>query len=197
MDMHAMISDLDIIGDIVAGGVGAYGGLGDVDILGAGGFDSSIEEALSGPNPNAASAAAGMAEARKIDKAAVLVRQQALRSLAYQPAGVPPTTFTAPGGPFTQQINLTVTRPFKPYELIIGSEIAPFFRVDNSTVNGRNQLATAAPVPASAFSEASLRSKFRWETVNPSSALVLTITMTDTTTTRIFTCCFQGAALMR
>jgi hypothetical protein len=198
--MDAFISDLDIIGDIV-GGVGSYGSLGDLDILGDYGRGDGTEvlEALSGP-PGGGSAglAQTMRTARTIDPAAVAVRNQILKSLGYQPAGVPATIFNPAAPPVTGiQINLTVTRPFKPYELICGSDISSFFTMDSAKINGRDQLAASGPIALETFSSACLRSKIRWETVNPSSPLVFTISMIDTAVQRTFRLTLMGASLMR
>lgn len=192
--MDAFVSDLDIIGDIVAG-VGSYGSLGDVDILGTDGTE--VLEALSGPQ-NGGGVAATMHRARQIDPAAVAVRNQILKSLGYQPAAVPATVFNPGAPPVTGiQINLTVTRAFKPYEVVCGSDISPFFTMDSAKVNGRDQLAASGPVPLEAFSSAALRSKIRWETVNPSSPLVFTVSMIETSVQRTFRLTLMGAALMR
>jgi hypothetical protein len=202
--LHGMVSDVDVLGaamgDIMAGGYGGYGGLGDVSIIGD--DVDTVLEALGGPamhtaaDPTATALAHAMSKARQIDPAAVAVRQQALKSMGYQPVGFPEQTFLAVG-PLTQTLSISVTRPFRPNEVLVPSTIAPFFRIDSAKINGRDQLAGAGPVPCEVFSSAAFRSRIRFETVNPSAPLLLQVTMTDATIDRIFRGAFIGAALMR
>jgi hypothetical protein len=91
---------------------------------------------------------------------------------------------------------VTVTRPFKISELVVPSPIAPYFNMTGARINGRDQLAGSNPVPLMAFSEAAVRPHIRWETVNPSAPLVLTIAQTDTVS-RTFRCAFFGVAVMK
>lgn len=187
MDYNAIVNgmgDMDIIGEL----------LNDVDISGD---PALVLESLGALPPGQASQlAAKMGLARKIDPQALAVRQQILRRYGIQGAGCTPVTFLA-GGPLTQQVELRVSRPFKPEEIIIPSSIAPFFVLDNIQVNGVNQLASSAPVPAEALSEAALRPKMKLDTVNPSFPLTMDVTMTDTTADRVFRALFVGPALLK
>lgn len=168
--------------------------IGDVDIMG----DAQAAEVLEalGDAPGAANLAREMAAARRIDPRAVAVRQQALARLGFQPLGIPETAFPAVAGT-TIQINVSVTRAFRPSFLIIPPSIGPFFRIDSAQINGRNQLAGAGPLPCENHPPLQPRGLLRWETINPSAPLILSVTMTDGAAARVFRGGLYGAALMR
>lgn len=186
MNGSIMLSDVDILGGLHR--------MGDVDILGD--DAATVMESLGALAPGqAAQLSRQMAEARNINPEAVLVRQQMLRRMGLQPAGCTPVIFTA--GTPVQQVSLQVTRPFLPLELIVGSEIAPFFRINNIQINGVNMIASTGPIPCSMLSEASLRPKFKLDTVNTSLPLTAEVQMTDLTATRTFLMGFTGVALLK
>jgi hypothetical protein len=155
---------------------------------------AELLESLGAPN-DAAAIVREMSAARKIDPRAVAVRQQALSRLGFQPAGMTPTTFTAITA--AQDINLTVSRPVRPSSLVFPPTLAPFFVVTAFQVNGRNQLASSGALPLELFAPNGIMSRIRFETINPSSAAILSIQMIDLTATRTLRGAVFGAALMR
>lgn len=185
--MNISLGDMDILGagEIV---------LSDVDILGD---DSAlVMESLGALAPGQAqNLAQQMAAARQIDPKAVLVRQQLMRRMGIQGAGTTSTlvTLLTP----VQQVQLAVSRPFKPTEIIIPSSIAPFFQINSIQVNGVNQLASNGPVPCQTLSEAALRPKMKIDTVNPSFPLTLEVQLVNSLIDRTFNSLFVGWALLK
>jgi hypothetical protein len=185
--MNLSLGDMDILGagEII---------LSDVDILGD---DSAlVMESLGGLNQQQAqNIARQMAAARQIDPKAVLVRQQLMRRMGVQGAGSSTVlvTLAAP----VQQVSLAVSRPFKPTEIIIPSNIAPFFQINSIQVNGVNQLASNGPVPCQTLSEASFRPKMKIDTVNPSFPLTLEVQLINSLIDRTFSSLFVGWALLK
>lgn len=176
--------------------LGEYTAMGEVEMLGD--DYAQLLEAMGdeGGAQNARLAMArGMAVAREIDPSAMAVKQQVYRNLAYQVAGFPATTF--PIATPTQTISLQVVRPFKPQDFFVSSTQAFAFQLDSATINGNNQLMGNGPAPLDMFSTAGFRSKFRWQTVNTSSPLVLGITMIDLTVQRVLRGAFIGASLLK
>mgnify|MGYP001198439063 CR=1 FL=1 len=181
-----MLNDYDVLGQNIA--------LSDVDILGD--DAAAVMESLGAIHPGQADALArSMALARHIDPDAVAVRRQAMRRMGIQGAGTNIVLFTAVAA--TQQVELRVSRPFKPTEIIIPSEIAPFFRIQEISVNGVNQIASSGPIPCTALSEVAFRPKMKLDTVNPSFPLSMLVTMTDLTVSREFSSLFVGWALLK
>lgn len=180
MDGSIVLSDVDIMQD--------------VDILGD--DAATIMESLGAITPQQSQQIAHqMATARQINPNAVMVRQQLLRRMGLQVCGTVPVLFTS-GNP-TQTVVLQVTRPFLPTTMIVGSEIAPFFRLNNVQINGVNQLPSTGSVACSAISEAALRGKLKLDTVNTSLPLTAEVTMTDLSASRTFILNFYGVALLK
>jgi len=190
--MHGIPSgELELLG-----AEGMYDVMGDVEMIGD--DYASLLEAMGDEGAAKASRRAmarGMAVAREIDPEAMAVKQQVYRNLAFQVAGFPATVF--PIATPTQTISLQVVRPFKPSDFFVSSTQAAFFQLDSATINGNNQLMGNGPAPLDMFSTGSFRSKFRWQTVNTSSPLVLGITMIDLTVQRTLRGAFIGASLLK
>jgi hypothetical protein len=181
-------------GSIVLGDVDIMGRMHDVDILGD--DAAAVMESLGALSPQQAShLSRQMAQARNINPDAVLVRQQLLRRMGIQACGSTPLVFTALTA--VQTVQLQVTRPFLPLDLIVGSSIAPFFRINNIQINGVNQLPSTGALACESISEASLRPKFKLDTVNTSLPLTAEVQMTDLSATRTFILNFFGVALLK
>jgi hypothetical protein len=186
MDTSVILSDVDIMGR-----------MGDVDILGD--DHVSVLEALGAVSStdadNLRKLAVAMQQAREVNPQAVAVRNQLLRRMGSQLAGTVPLVFTA--GTPVQTVTLQVTRPFLPKALTVGSEIAPFFRINNIQINGVNQLGSTGSIACSAVSEAALVKPIKLDTVNTSLPLTMEVQMTDLSATRTFLATFFGIALLK
>lgn len=188
------MSDVELIGEVLEG-------MGDTDVALMGQLSQmdpsdlqEVSQALQGMNrPRAAMLARRMLTARAIDPNATLLRDKQYTGQVKSMAAINATLFTA--GTATQTVPLAVTRPFKPKEPIVSSTLAAFFAVNNAVINGVDQLSgSGGGVPMAAFSEACLRGDIDWQTINPSSAMQLSITMIDTTVNRTLRLAFTGLA---
>lgn len=190
-----MMSDVEIVGEVLQG-------MGDADValigqLGA--MDPSdleqVQQALGAIGKSrAASLVAKMRLAKGLaGNQAHLLRDKQYTGEVESMAAIPATLFTS--GTATQTIALSVTRPFKPKEPFIDSGLAPFFALNNAVINGVDMLSgSGGGVPFAAFSEACQRGNISWDTINPSSAMQLSITMIDTTINRTLRMAFTGIA---
>lgn len=192
MHYDTIVSDLDILGDIVG-----RGRMGDVDIVGD--DAATVMEALGALSPQQAQQLASrMHQARNIDPDAISVRQQLMRRYGIQIAGTTEATFDpAVPASLVQTVELRVSRPFKPLQPILGSSIASKFKINNAQVNGVNQFASSGPVPGESFSEVSYRVGQKWDTVNPSFPLTLEVELVDLTAKVNFVMAFTGYALLK
>jgi hypothetical protein len=173
--------------------LGEHLGLSDVEILGD---DAALVlDALQGTAGTPNSLVQQLARVGQADPQAVAVNEQLYGRRCIQTAGVARMLFTPLTA--TQTITLQVIRPIKFYNLMVPRQIARFFVLVSAKINGNEQLRASDPQPLEAFSEVSVRARFRWEIVSPSSPLVLQVMMSVVTADRFFECTFLGAAWMK
>lgn len=139
------------------------------------------------------------------DKAALAASLQQARQIDPHAAGVVPRTrdkrrrlimgpdpvVVATGD--SEDVALQPQQLFRTERLIIPSEIAPFFRIDDIRVGNRSQLVTTGALPASAFSEVAIDAYVEFDTADIGNIITLTVTNTDDED-QTFLCMLLGTA---
>lgn len=167
----------------------------DVEIMGA--DLASVLDSLGDPSGAAqvSRAVQTMRTAKSIDPGSMAVVQAAYKSVAIMPLGIPATAFTV-GSPGPNSIEVKSSRPVKPQEMIIPSNLAPFFVVSGATIAGTDML-SGGSLPLECYSSAAFRSRISWPTINTSTPLNLNVTMIDLTADRTFRGIIQGPTLLK
>lgn len=158
-----------------------YGSIGGPDDIVGGGMPDAIIGQLGaiigamGPGQQAA-LAAQLAQARAIDPnaSAVVARTRDKRRRLIM--GPDPTVVSA-GTAAT--IQLQPQQLFRTERLIIPSDIAPFFRIDDIRVGNRSQLVTTGSLPGSAFSEVAIDAYVEFDSADIGNLISLTVFNTD------------------
>ncbi|HWA70690.1 MAG TPA: hypothetical protein VG937_00075 [Polyangiaceae bacterium] len=169
-----IMGDDDDFGDIGAE-LDLVAGMGTSEIVGAGdeddvGADEDLLHALSigavrrGSHKRASAlrrAAQKLTEYRKIDPGAVAIKQRELSKRRRFPLGFQPTTVLAGA---TSNIPAAPQDMFRPERLVIPSDIAFDFGVQDVKVGNTSQLVSGGEVPAALFTEVSIDTHVHFKT---------------------------------
>ena len=140
--------------------VGEEDEIGDEDLLHA----LSIGAARRGHHRKASAlkkAASKLSEFRKIDPGAVAIRQRDLNKRRRFPLGFQPTTVL---GGSTSNIPAAPQDMFRPERLVIPSDIAFDFGVQDVKVGNTSQLVSGGEVPAALFTEVAIDTHVHFKT---------------------------------
>lgn len=174
---ETIMGDDDDFGEIGAD-LDLVGGMGTSEIVGGDGDDDdeqfgadedllnalSIGAARRGKHKKASAfrrAAQKIAAYRKIDPGAVAVRQRDLSTRRRFPLGFQPTTVSAGA---TSNIPAAPQDMFRPERLVIPSDIAFDFGVQDVKVGNTSQLVSGGEVPAALFTEVSIDTHVHFKT---------------------------------
>lgn len=162
-------------------GYGGYGTVGGPDdIVGGAPYDivgARLQSIIGSMGPGEKAAlAASLAESRAIDPQAAAVVPRTRDKRRRLPMG--PDPVVVPTGD-TVTIQLQPQQLFRTERLVIPSEIAPFFRIDDIKIGNRSQLVTTGSLPATAFSEVSIDCYVEFDSADIGNLISLTVTNTD------------------
>jgi hypothetical protein len=160
-DFGEIGAELDLVAGMgTAEIVGEDDEIGDEDLLHA----LSIGAARRGNHRKASAlkkAASKLGEFRKIDPGAVAIRQRDLNKRRRFPLGFQPTTVTAGS---TSNIPAAPQDMFRPERLVIPSDIAFDFGVQDVKVGNTSQLVSGGEVPAAIFTEVAIDTHVHFKT---------------------------------
>lgn len=130
--------------------------------------------------------------ARQVDPRAVALLQRPNDKRREFAIGFEPTPATAAGASASTRARPQIL--FRPERLIVASQVAPYFTIDNIIVGKDSQMVSADPVPATAFSEVAVGVRLSLKTAVIGNDITIQFTNTDTQD-RTFRATIIGTAL--